>query len=290
MRGDAEVPLRFRLLRECLAAGIGGAIADGIYNPATVLQVRGQLAPKQSTWELASNAIELDGIFRGLWAPGLIAICLRALTYSGTRVGLYPTVRDAMPGGGFGSKVLAGCTTGGIGAAMFAPAEVVRVRIIAAHSAGRPYSTTWDAFVTIARHESVGGLWRGATPFSLRCACFSGAQLAVYESAKRFLLTTGMREGPRLHIISSCLSGICAQIVCHPLDTIKTLVITQSQATQEPHQGRGALALARHLVTSGGLRRLYAGIGPAIISRGPMVMTFLPLVECLRSRLGLGYI
>lgn len=169
------------LPRECVAAGVSAAIADGIYNPATVLQVRGQLAPTLSTWQLTRRAVESDGIFRGLWKPGLSSICLRALTYSGFRVGMYPTARDLMRGNGFSDKLFAGCATGAVGAAMFMPAEVARVRTVAAHGRG-PHSTMIGAMATIVREESAAGLWRGATLFALRCGIFSGVQLAVYES------------------------------------------------------------------------------------------------------------
>ena len=74
----------------------------------------------------------------------------------------------------------------------------------------------------------------------------------MYESSKRALLSSGWvaQEGPPLHIFSSCVSGICAQVVCHPLDTLKTLVVAQA-----PGARTGALALAGQLMASGGLRR-----------------------------------
>mgnify|MGYP006163492783 CR=1 FL=1 len=59
------------------------------------------------------------------------------------------------------------------------------------------------------------------------------------------------------------------------------------------HTGRptSSFEMARELIAEGGVRRLYAGLLPAIVSRGPMVMTFLPLTELLRSRVfGLSYI
>ena len=260
---------------------MGAAIADGLYNPATVLMVRGQLAPAISTWALAREAVEKDGIFRGLWKPGLYAIFLRALTYSGARVGLYPTVRDSMPGSGFAAKVLAGCITGALGAAAFMPTEVVRVRIVA----GRQDVTTLATAAAIFREESLLGLWRGAAPFALRCGCFSGVQLATYETTKCSALSAEIVacEGPKLHLLASLLSGVCAQIVCHPIDTVKTLCVVEAQGSE--------LAVARGLFAHGGLGRLYAGLLPALVSRGPMVMTFLPLVELLRARVfGLGYI
>lgn len=274
-----------RLPRECLAAGIGGAIADALYNPATVLQVRGQVAPQRSTWNLAIDAIRHRGFFGGLWLPGLTAICMRALTYSGTRVGLYPTVRDALPATGISAKLLAGCTTGMLGAFTFAPWEVLRVRIVAADGAAA-YATTCTAAATIMKEDSVRGFWRGASPFALRAGIFSGVQLAVYDTFKGAARRAGAQEGLQLHLLASCISGLCAQIMCHPVDTVKTLVVIDASGAR-----RGGLEVARVLIASGGMSRLYAGLLPALASRGPMVMTFLPLVEALRTHVfGLGNI
>ena len=94
--------------------------------------MRSQLSPGTRLDVLAREAVERGGggILSGLWLPGLPASCLRALTYSGFRVGCYPAVRDRLPGDGFATRVLAGSLTGAGGAALFAPCEVVRVRMV----------------------------------------------------------------------------------------------------------------------------------------------------------------
>lgn len=270
------------LPRECLAAGIAGAIADAILNPSTVLQVRAQISPHMPIAAIARESIaSAGGVFSGLWLPGLPAICLRALTYSGFRVGCYPSVRDRLPGDGFASRVVAGSITGAGGAALFAPCEVVRVRMVA----GAPYSNTIAAFASIARAESITGLWRGASLFALRAGCFSGAQLATYETCKKKLVAARIigGESAPLHFAASLLSGVCAQLVAHPFDTLKTLVM---------HSGSQIRPVLHELVASGAmLSQLYAGLTPALLSRGPMVMIFLPLTEQVRTRVfGLGYI
>ena len=91
-----------RLAKEWLSAGVGCALSDTVFNPLEVLKVRRQIQASSNTstttttFGLAQTAIkEADGsVVRGLWQPGLLATWMRGLSYTGFRIGLYPTVRD----------------------------------------------------------------------------------------------------------------------------------------------------------------------------------------------------
>ena len=96
-----------RLAKEWLSAGVGCALSDTVFNPLEVLKVRRQIQASSNatrsvisnqinTLRLAKSAIqEADGsILKGLWQPGLLATWMRGLSYTGFRIGLYPTVRD----------------------------------------------------------------------------------------------------------------------------------------------------------------------------------------------------
>lgn len=74
----------------------------------------------------------------------------------------YVCVADA----GIGVRLLAGCTTGAMAVAIAQPTDVVKVRFQAhmhMHESGtmKRYSSTIDAYKTIARDEGVKGLWKG---------------------------------------------------------------------------------------------------------------------------------
>ena len=74
-----------------LAAGVGCALADTIFNPLEFLKVRRQLegAHGATVARIASTAFAAEGLY-GLWQPGLLATWLRGLSYTGFRIGLYP--------------------------------------------------------------------------------------------------------------------------------------------------------------------------------------------------------
>lgn len=68
------------------------------------------------------------------------------------------------PDTGMVVRLLAGCTTGAVAVACAQPTDVVKVRFQASGApsdSARRYSSTMDAYRTIAREEGIRGLWRG---------------------------------------------------------------------------------------------------------------------------------
>jgi len=321
----ARVP---RWQREWLAASLGCTVADTIFNPLEVLKVRRQIAvasttaasaapsssASSSTLGLARSAIAERGLLRGLWLPGLEATCYRAFSYTGFRIGMYPSVRDAVArtmGGGderassgasasgassssLPSRLAAGALTGAIGSAVFNPIDVVRVR----QQGATPYPSTLGAFVEVARSEGVvSGLYRGLGACVLRAAMLSGSQLATYDTAKRWLRGDegspwaargspwAIPEGPALHFAASFLSGVVAQTATQPADTLKTLAMAETGNGD----GAGTIAVARKVWRAGGVRAFYRGFWPAAARQGPVMVIQMPIVEQFRNALGLEY-
>eukprot|EP00746_Dinoflagellata_sp_MGD_P143447 gnl/MRDRNA2_/MRDRNA2_76276_c0_seq1.p1 gnl/MRDRNA2_/MRDRNA2_76276_c0~~gnl/MRDRNA2_/MRDRNA2_76276_c0_seq1.p1 ORF type:complete len:290 (+),score=19.47 gnl/MRDRNA2_/MRDRNA2_76276_c0_seq1:92-961(+) len=282
-----------RLGCECLAAGLGGAIADGLFNPLAVLQVRAQLQPTVPLKKIARDSIALNGILRGLWMPGLPIVCAKALTFSGFRVGCYPLVRNSLPGNGIHTKLCAGCITGGIAAGLFAPLELVRIRMVSAN----PYPNTCRAFLAIACEEGVSSMWRGSPTFVSRAAIYSGGQLATYEAAKRNLLEKQVfaKEGSATHITASFISGLCGAFLSHPVGTLNA-VIMDARCYENVLEIRRECSgsyweVFSQLFLDGGIFRLYKGLLPSLVRSSTMVIVFMPIVEQLRHRLfGLDFI
>eukprot|EP00039_Didymoeca_costata_P021251 m.343924 g.343924 ORF g.343924 m.343924 type:complete len:310 (+) comp23554_c0_seq1:104-1033(+) len=297
------------LAREWLSAGLGCAIADSIFNPLEVLKVRKQLLQQSaytpSTRELVVAAVkEEGGLFRGLWVPGLCATWMRGMSYTGFRIGLYPTVRDMYNrtlsttdgGSSFAVKLLAGATTGVIGSAVFNPIDIVRIRTQAQTKSNPLHANTFAAFGDIKRKEGlVKGWWRGVGICMARAAFLSGSSLATYDAAKRYLLTKDndvedahsflkfSRDGPALHFTCAFISGVVAQTVTQPVDTLKTLIMSADG------RARGTFAVFMVVLRESGIRGLYRGFWPAASRQGPVMVIQMPIVEQLRRFFGLDY-
>lgn len=67
---------------------------------------------------------------------------------------------------GIGTRLLAGCTTGAMAVTFAQPTDVVKVRFqaqvrLANSGSVKRYSSTLEAYKTIARDEGIRGLWKG---------------------------------------------------------------------------------------------------------------------------------
>ncbi|KAG8463128.1 hypothetical protein KFE25_011125 [Diacronema lutheri] len=240
---------------DVLAAGAGCLVADALFNPLEVLKVRLQLQPDaeprlyRGLWHGLARIATDDGVLAGLWAPGLTATALRAFTYTGCRIGLYPSVRRALVGADvpaerapLAARAAAGAATGGAASLAFCPLDVVRVRLQA--EAGRldprgsgllvtglraghapRYVSTLAAFRAIARTERGGAraLWRGWHLTAARAAVLSSVQLSAYDTLKLAgKRHGGLREGTPLHVLCAFASGIAAQTAVQPVDTLRS--------------------------------------------------------------------
>ena len=129
----------------------------------------------------------------------------------------------------------------------------------------------------------IAALWRGVAATAVRATLLSGAQLATYDELKSRLKSAGVAtEGPRLHVFCGAISGLVAQTVCQPADTIKSRVLSGGF----PSAG----ACLKHTLTTEGVAGLFRGYLPAICRQTPVVLVQMPLIEEIRRLAGLGHI
>jgi hypothetical protein len=166
---------------------------------------------------------------------------------------------------------------------------------------GQPvrYTGMLSALVTIWREEGlVHGLYRGASVTIARACVLNGAQLASYDTMKHYALSfqnsavlegsRWTREGPLLHVACAFFSGVLAQTVIMPIDTIKSHMML----------GKGWRDVAQHVVTLVTdtkkttihpirlLKWLYRGYAPACAGQGLIMVLQMPLIEAFRKSLG----
>ena len=257
-----------------------------------------------------TQIIQEEGLVRGLLTPGLSASLTRSMLYGAYRVGLYATTRDwlAKSNSNHGDRnhndgaphiqhrILSGMMTGGLGAMLTCPLDAIRTRMQADAGVirdglyttglrkGKPvrYTSLWTTVVSIIQQEGWGqnGLYRGAPVTVARASLLNGAQLASYDTLKRNLLLRGSEEGPLLHIFCAFCSGVIAQTVVMPVDTIKSTMMV----------GNTVKDVWMRMVQNGGPRWFYRGYIPACTGQGLIMVVQMPLIEEFRRLLGVAAI
>ena len=232
--------------REMFAAGPGCAVANGLLNGFETTKVKMQLHNKANpvyhnltTAGVMRQIIREEGLVRGLLMPGLSASLTRSMLYGAYRVGLYSTTRDYLASNNptLVDRILSGMFTGALGAVLTCPLDVVRTRMQADAGVTRNgvyvtglrkgksvrYDSLYSSFRTIMKQEGLQeGLYRGASVTVIRASLLNGSQLASYDTLKRHL---GWDEGPTLHVFCAFASGVIAQTVIMPIDTIKSCMM-----------------------------------------------------------------
>ena len=232
--------------REMVAAGPGCAVANGLLNGLETTKVKMQLHNKANpvyhnltTAGVMRQIIKEEGVVRGLLMPGLSASLTRSMIYGAYRVGLYSTARDNLASNNptLVDRILSGMFTGALGAVLTCPLDVIRTRMQADAGLTRNgvyvtglrkgkavrYDSLYSSFRTIVKQEGLQeGLYRGASVTVIRASLLNGSQLASYDTLKRQL---GWGEGPMLHVFCAFASGVIAQTVIMPIDTIKSCMM-----------------------------------------------------------------
>ncbi|RKF74352.1 Mitochondrial dicarboxylate transporter [Golovinomyces cichoracearum] len=219
-----------------------------------------------------------DGLF-GVY-QGLSASLLRQATYSTTRFGIYEDIKSRfspqdshMP-----TLVAMASISGFLGGIAGNPADVLSVRM--QHDAALPlaqrrnYRHPIDGLVRMTKEEGWRSLFRGIWPNSIRASLMTAAQLASYDSFKRFLVSRiALEDNLTTHFTASLFAGFIATSVCSPVDVIKTRIMCSAECK----------SLARFMVDvyrSEGVSWIFRGWLPSFTRLGPhTIATFLFLEQ-----------
>ncbi|KAJ1031847.1 hypothetical protein NDA13_002233 [Ustilago tritici] len=278
------------------SAGFGNAISAACTNPADIVKVRQQLMLDKSRANfigVASEMIRKEGV-KAMW-NGVKASCLRELTYSTVRFGLYETFKDfygtalGLGDTSFGLKALSGISSGAIGSAFACPTDLIKVRMQAVQPTGqRPYRNTLIAFSHVY-HEGGGGLipgirslYRGVGPTVIRAAVLTSSQIASYDQVKNMLKSNRiMQEGLPLHFSASMVAGFVCSLTSAPFDTVKVRLMQDKS-----REFKTAFDCLANLVAHEGPFALYKGFAMCWTRLGSHTVISLILFERFRTLFG----
>lgn len=201
---------------------------------------------------------------------GISASLLRQATYSTTRFAIYESMKKTLVKPGqkniefWKSIVLAG-SSGAIGAAIGAPADLVNVRMQndskLPKELKRNYKHCFDGLIRIYKEEGFKSIFNGSSMAIIRGAFVTIGQLAFYDKFKQILLKTKyFNDNLVTHFSASLLAGCVATTITMPLDVLKTRLMNAS--------GKSGLFVCLKDVLSLGPSALFKGFVPAFIRLG----------------------
>uniref|UniRef100_A0A1B6JK02 Mitochondrial uncoupling protein 2 n=1 Tax=Homalodisca liturata TaxID=320908 RepID=A0A1B6JK02_9HEMI len=281
-----DLPLGLKLL----AAGTSASFADFCTFPLDTAKVRLQIQGEAKTLTAMGNAEVMAAAaqnqYRGVVGTimtiarnegplslfnGLSAGLQRQMCFASVRLGMYDTVRDFYTELFYGKttdvglniplRILAGGTTGCMAVVIAQPTDVVKVRFQAQlRGAGElRYSSTMQAYRTIAVQEGARGLWKGAFANCGRNAIVNISEIVCYDIIKESILKSGfMGDTVPCHFVSAVAAGFCTTFFASPVDVVKTRFMNSKPGTY-----KSALNCAVKMFAQEGFSAFYKGFMPS---------------------------
>ncbi|ESK90474.1 oxaloacetate carrier [Moniliophthora roreri MCA 2997] len=233
-----------------LLGGIAACGAVTVSNPAEVaktrLQLQGELAKDggkkvyRNTFDVLAKTARNEGI-RGV-QRGLGPAYAYQILVNGARLGFYEPMRRGLNRAAnlspseqnMATSVIAGASTGAIGATLGNPMFLIKARM-QAYSPALPvgtqhyYRNSIHALSSIIREEGLRGLLRGTSAAVLRTASGSSVQVPSYVWAKGQFVKHGILPADSFwtFLASSSVSGLVALAAMQPTDTVLTRMYNQ---------------------------------------------------------------
>jgi len=282
-----DLPLGLKLL----AAGTSASFADFTTFPLDTVKVRLQIQGETTTLTALGNgemmSVAAQNQYRGVFGTittiarnegplslfnGLSAGLQRQMCFASVRLGLYDTVRDFYTNMFYGKttdvglniplRIAAGGTTGCLAVILAQPTDVVKVRFQAqlrTAAGGSRYSSTMEAYKTIATQEGPRGLWKGACANCGRNAIVNISEIVCYDIIKETILKNGlMSDSVPCHFTSAVTAGFCTTFFASPVDVVKTRFMNSRPGTYS-----GAFNCAVKMFSQEGFSAFYKGFMPS---------------------------
>lgn len=187
------------------------------------------------------------------------------------------------------ASALSGSLSGALVSACVQPLDVIRTRM-QADSAQRLAVTTTGTIRKIVGENGIRALWQGTQPTVVRLGVGAGLHFFFLETLKPIFQTT--KDGQSsLGIFGAAMTGglsrAMAAVVSCPITVVKTrmeYIGSQGVPSTVPVY-KNTLHALKTIARHEGLRGLYKGLGPTILSNTPFSALYYMFYTRLQSRL-----
>jgi len=270
--------------RHLAAAGVARCVSIFIMYPVDTIKTRMQLGQK----------VAFDGLYIGVGGSLFGQVPYGILTfgsyemYKESLLKKFPNMKPVFT---YAISAILGDITG---SGWLCPSEVIKQQL----QAGM-HSSTMGAVKGIWKQKGLKGFYEGYTGGLARDIPFRVAQLTSYELTKNLYLrlkqqqkttkhtTESSSDEPKVMELSAVDAAICGAIagtfssaITSPLDRIKTLLMTNSQA-----YGGSVVSCATKIWNEEGIKGFCTGVVPRVVYIAPSVAIFFIAYEQVQQRL-----
>jgi solute carrier family 25 protein 38 len=191
------------------------------------------------------------------------------------------------------ASVVSGALSGATVSACVQPLDVMRTRMQADVSRGT-YLSTVQTVRAIAAHGGVRALWQGTQPTVIRLGLGAGLHFFFLETIKPLLLRPHPDGSPNMSAVGAALTGglsrAMAALISCPVTVVKTRMEYVGAAGVAPilPRYRNTAHALRTIGRTEGVRGLYRGLGPTIMSNAPFSALYYMFYTRLQHRIKAG--
>ena len=268
-----------------VVAGSGArGTCEAFMSPFHLVRVRQQhstssFVPLRSHFQQVVQADGVSALFKGLPSRLLWALPLSSFTfiYYEKAKGIFQNSRQKKSLSFSASDIkwaASGPLAISLGLMIRTPLDIVEARLqLSRTSNGRQakgMSAIRNELKQIVESDGVKGLWRGYPSALLANLVFIGSYFIIYESSCAQLRKSPLTERypAFVHLTAGGIAGGAAGFVTTPFDVIRTRLQTQATTTEGVSTTSG-LEMWRLTWAEGGLRSLFRGLGPRLLSYSP---------------------
>ncbi|EQC40847.1 hypothetical protein SDRG_01914 [Saprolegnia diclina VS20] len=297
------------LLANIAIAGMATSLATIGSNPMEVvktrMQLQGELAATgapvvyRNSFHAFYTIAKVEGV-RGI-QRGLVAGMAYQTVMNGVRLGGFEPLQkiygatDPNHYSFVPRNMLAGATSGALGAMLGSPFFLVKARLQAQSNATTinaqyHYKGTFDGLRQIVAKDGVAGLYRGINGAIPRVAVGSAAQMSTYASSKHLVLSSGLLEdGILAHFAASLVTGLAVTTAMNPFDVVSTRLYSQKVVDGKGVLYDGVVDCFRKTFGAEGVRGMFKGWTAHYLRLGPhTIFTFVFWEQAKKLATSLG--
>lgn len=258
---------------------LAGCFTRTVVAPLDVIKIMVQLrgingyCANKGIFETLARVYQSEG-FRGFW-KGNFAGCSRLAPYTATKFLVYDTAKEHFAEDGEHlcnrERLMFGGIAGMVATMTSYPMELVRTRMIVQHPNDRQLKGVVHGIKVILNSHGILGLYRGSTSAVIGVMPFEGIQFMCYESLKDYVQRVRLqhedccdtKDQITLHsmdyLLLGSVSGLVAQTIAYPLDTIKKRIQAQCNHLYK-NKPIGMVECTRMIWRQDGIYGFYQGI------------------------------